>query len=328
MRYLPALFSAKEIFGNAKIPAGLKCLGWRCSDSEDSEPRHFVPKRHDEYVFRDDTIVSVVNFLNSPNGDALFLAGPTGSGKTSIVLEAAARLSWPVQEITCSERFESQDLIGTFVLMSDKPGAAPTMRFRYGVLPTAMREGHILLINEFDVASPGELAALNTVLEGGSLTIRETGGEVIKPHPMFRIIVTGNSVGQGDATGMYQGVVAQNLATMDRFRLIKVDYPDIAVEKSILSKAEPELPMKEVVVPMVKAARTIRKQFIDGEVPVTFSTRTLLRWANLIGVYKQLGYEKPVAKALDEALLNRVSDPAHVSAITESVRGSFPEVVF
>ncbi|MDV5469036.1 AAA family ATPase [Klebsiella pneumoniae] len=74
-----------------------------------------------------------------------------------------------------------------------------------------MREGHLLLINEVDLADPAELAGLNDVLEGRPLVIAQNGGEIIKPHPMFRVVVTGNSTGSGDASGLYQGVMMQNL---------------------------------------------------------------------------------------------------------------------
>jgi cobaltochelatase CobS len=91
----------------------------------------------------------------------------------------------------------------------------------FGPLAVAMREGHLLLINEVDLADPAELAGLNDVLEGRPLVITQNGGEIIKPHPMFRVVVTGNSTGSGDASGLYQGVMMQNLAAMDRYRFTK-----------------------------------------------------------------------------------------------------------
>ncbi|MDO6928722.1 AAA family ATPase, partial [Acinetobacter baumannii] len=87
--------------------------------------------------------------------------------------------------------------------------------FMYGPLAVAMREGHLLLINEVDLADPAELAGLNDVLEGRPLVIAQNGGEIIKPHPMCRVVVTVNSTGSGDASGLYKGVMMQNLAAMD-----------------------------------------------------------------------------------------------------------------
>lgn len=46
-----------------------------------------IPAKHDDYVFRRDVLRDVLAFLQKPNGDALYLSGPTGSGKTSVVMK-------------------------------------------------------------------------------------------------------------------------------------------------------------------------------------------------------------------------------------------------
>ena len=146
-----------------------------------------------------------------------------------------------------------------------------------------MREGHILLINEVDLADPAELAGLNDVLEGRPLVIAQNGGEIIKPHPMFRVMVTGNSTGSGDASGLYQGVMMQNIASMDRYRFIKVGYAEDIAELSILGRVTPNLP-ENIRNGMVRIANQVRKLFLgengeDGQLSITMSTRTLVRWA-------------------------------------------------
>ncbi|MFW8217024.1 AAA family ATPase, partial [Klebsiella pneumoniae] len=131
----------------------------------------------------------------------------------------------------------------------------------YGPLAVAMREGHLLLINEVDLADPAELAGLNDVLEGRPLVIAQNGGEIIKPHPMFRVVVTGNSTGSGDASGLYQGGMMQNLAAMDRYRFTKVGYADEEAELSILGRVTPKLP-ENVRKGMVRIANQVRKLFL------------------------------------------------------------------
>ncbi|NMR77876.1 AAA family ATPase, partial [Vibrio alginolyticus] len=145
----------------------------------------------------------------------------------------------PVHHITAHARKELTDLIGHHALVAEKPGQPPVMKFMYGPRAVAMREGHLLLINEVDLADPAELAGLNDVLEGRPLVIAQNGGEIIKPHPMFRVVVTGNSTGSGDASGLYQGVMMQNLAAMDRYRFTKVGYADEEAELSILGRVTP-----------------------------------------------------------------------------------------
>lgn len=95
---------------------------------------------------------------------------------------------------------ELSDLVGQFVLIEG------STRFVHGPLAVALREGHLLLLNEIDLMDPAELAGLNDVIEGHPLVIPQNGGEVIRPHPKFRVFATGNSAGAGDTTGLYPGV--------------------------------------------------------------------------------------------------------------------------
>ena len=271
-----------------------------------------VPPANPHYCFRKSSLYELLSFLVSPNGDALFITGPTGSGKTSLVLETAARLNYPVQSVTINGRMEFAELRGLFTVCSPSPGEAPQTVFKYGPLVNAMRYGHILLLNELDLADPAELAGLNDVLEGRPLIIAENGGEVIYPHPSFRVIATGNSSGCGDESGLYQGVITQNLACMDRFRFMKVDYAQAKVEKGITKRLFPDFPT-ETLDKMIQFANEIRKAFVGGReglnrTSITMSTRTLIRWVHLSTQLKNLpGVKNSLRYALDLALLNRAN---------------------
>ena len=58
-------------------------------------------------------------------------------------------------------------------------------------------------------------------------------GETVRPHGKFRLVATGNSAGGGDRSGLYPGVLRQNLALLDRFRLMEVGYPEPAEREAI-----------------------------------------------------------------------------------------------
>ena len=298
-----------EVFG---IDAGThECVAF----ADSSNPNPLIPIAHPEYVFNKDTVRDVLAFLYRPRRDALWLSGPTGSGKTSVILEIAARLNWPVVQITCHGSMEFAELRGQFVVESVKGSQTPVMRYRHGPLATAMKEGFILLINEIDLMDPAELAGLNDVLEGRPLVIAENAGEVIHPHENFRVIVTANSNGGGDATGLYQGIQNQNLAAMDRYRTLLVDYPTADTEKKILAKVAPQLPAA-LHQKMVKLAKEIRSAFIGadgirGNLSVTMSTRTLVRWAELTVDF--LGAPNAVKEALKPSLLNRCNADERVA---------------
>ena len=47
-----------------------------------------IPAKRD-YVFRKEPLRDVLAFLNVPNGDGLYITGPTGAGKTSLITQVA-----------------------------------------------------------------------------------------------------------------------------------------------------------------------------------------------------------------------------------------------
>lgn len=306
-----------DVFG-FNAPAGApQFLGYEPS----GDP--FVPNVSSGYKFRKEPLREVLAFLTEPSGDALYLTGATGTGKTSLITEVAGRLNWPVQQITAHGRMELTDLIGYMALVAENAGDTPVMKFNHGVLAKAMLHGHILLINEVDLADPAELAGLNDILEGRPLVITQNGGEIIKPHPMFRVVVTGNSVGTGDTTGLYQGVVQQNLAALDRYRFTRVDYPDEEVELEILA-SNTSVP-SVIAEGMVKVANEIRRLFVGDSntgqmLSVTMSTRTLLRWARLSVKFR--GAPNALHYALDQALLIR-TEPGESEAILRIAKDVF-----
>ena len=263
------------------VPTGNTIWGFQ-------NPCLYTPAIDPHYSFHESARDAAVWFMNKL--DPLYLYGPTGSGKTSLIKQLAARLNYPIFEVTGHGRLEFADLCGHISLHNG------TMRYEYGPLSLAMRYGGLFLINEVDLFSPEVAVGLNGVLEGAPLCLPENGGEVIHPHEMFRIACTGNTNGGGDDTGLYQGTGRMNLAWLDRFMLCEVNYPDAVVEKALLVKLHPALP-EHIVVKMVDFANEIRKQFIGASdsytdtIEVTLSTRTLLRWADLTLRFQPLAHQ-------------------------------------
>jgi cobaltochelatase CobS len=286
-----------------------------------------VPDVDENYEFSQGVLRDIFVFLAASNGDGLFLSGPTGCGKTSVLLQVAARLNWPVRRVNGHARLELHDLTGVMSLRATAEGGTAT-KFLHGPLARAMKEGSIFVLDEIDLIDPAIAAALNPILEGNPLVLTENGGEVIRPHPNFRFVATGNTAGLGDDSGLYAGAQTQNLAYMDRFLVVQCGYPSGEVENSILEKMFGEEINAAVRSKMVAVAALTRDQFIGcggtgATLSITFSTRTLIRWANLLLAYSRSPIQgSKLEYALDRALLMRAR-PHEREAVLQIARQIF-----
>jgi cobaltochelatase CobS len=309
-------FVVRDTFG-VEVPAEITVAGF-------AERSPFVPDVDPEYLFRRELLSDVLAWWTLGRQDGLYLTGPTGAGKSSLVLQVAARLNIAVQRVTAHGRLELPELIGHHTVLGGD------LLYVDGPLTTALRLGHLLLLDELDVLDPATAAGLNGIVEGAPLTIAENGGELVSRHPQFRFVATGNTAGSGDATGLYQGTLRQNLAFLDRFWLVAVDYPSPSEERQILARAAPQLP-ELVRDKLVEVAGEVRRLFLGqadagAGIEVTLSTRTLVRWAQLTWFFAGLATQgiSPLHHALDRALGFR-AEPETRTALHGLVQRVFGE---
>lgn len=283
-------------------------------------PGPFTPAVDLDYQFPRGLLSDLLAWLVCGH-EGLYLTGPTGSGKSSLVCQVAARLNYQLQRVTGHCRLELPDLFGHYTAIGGD------LFWQDGPLTIAMRHGHWFLLDEMDLLEPGVLAGLNSILDGAPLVIAENSGEVVPPHPNFRFIATGNTGGGGDASGLYQGTLRQNMAFMDRFWVVKVDYPLPREEENILARMVPHLP-EPIRTKMVQIAGQVRQLFTgkneEGpQIEVTMSTRTLVRWGRLAQFFWSMnGKVSPIAHALDRALGFR-AEPASRQVLHELIQREF-----
>ena len=80
---------AGEVFSNK--PSGTVVKGYE-------QPCAYTPPIDPEYVFQESSRDIIVWLLNP--GEPLYVFGPVGCGKTSCIKQLAARLNYPVFEVT------------------------------------------------------------------------------------------------------------------------------------------------------------------------------------------------------------------------------------
>ena len=259
----------------------VKAVGEKSIEEMVKEVKTSVGVNEVEYLMPQKERKIVLSSLK--RGKNVLLVGASGCGKSKMVLELAKQEGKIVSRLPLNGGCTDASFIGEKGLRVNEKGDSETF-FQYGILPTAMKNGNWLLLDELDFCQPEYLATLQAVFEGGNtpLTISDNGGEKIYPHKDFRIIATANTLGRGD-TNWYHGTNMLNIATLDRWTIITMDYTP--QENKLLEK----IVNSEIANKMVAVAKRIRNAIKIGELPdYVFSTRRLLHWAEAV---VDLGFE-------------------------------------
>ncbi|WP_158903424.1 AAA family ATPase [Burkholderia sp. L27(2015)] len=229
-------------------------------------PAYLFPERFDEII---EDIVE---------NRRIMLIGHTGSGKTSLIEQVAARAHYGV----IRSNMNGQTTIGDFVGFWTVKGGETV--WVDGVLPVAMRTGAWLIIDEIDFAEPAILAVLTAVLEtSGRLMLKEKGNEIVAPHPNFRLFATANAVGaMSQFRHLYQGSNLMNEAFLDRWRVYLIDYLSPQEEAQVLMQTLAPAMTMPMAHTLAAIAADCRAAFAREDLASAFSTRRLLDWAQLM----------------------------------------------
>lgn len=283
--------NAAALLPNAHIDLGLfdPLLAGKMYPAYGPEHR-LVPPMVSNYMFEMNLTKMLFAWFEQAT-EPLWLSGPQGSGKDSVVQQFAARLRVPALRITASAASTAQELIGTLGL---RDGATV---FQDGPVLSAYRHGYLLQISELTLMKQEEVASLNGVFERAPIVVTETG-EVVHAHPEFRLVVTDNTGGAGDRTGMFASRSVLDASVADRFWKLVVGYPAFSpstksgAEVQWLSRhvesAHPDMPeelRKGLAQSLAHIAFCIRERAqADDEqrLSVTLSLRTLARIAGFV----------------------------------------------
>ncbi|WP_354734611.1 MoxR family ATPase [Acinetobacter nosocomialis] len=261
--------TGKNALSGSGKPIPISCI-------ENSAFPEMVPEINDTYVWDVDELKDVMIALELNINP--YVWGHKGAGKSELAEQIAARTGRPFVRIQHTSNTEEAHIVGMWTVKNGETV------FEFGPLALAMKNGWMYLADEYDFAQPSVLSVYQAVLEGKPLMIKEADKEnrLIKPHPNFRFIATGNTNGSGDETGLYQGTNLQNSANYDRFGSV--------IYKSYMKKSDESLIIQKRVGlceedadKLVDFANLVRDQYAASKISDTISPRSLIN-AAMIGL--------------------------------------------
>jgi cobaltochelatase CobS len=234
----------------------------------------------------------------------VIVQGRHGTGKSTHIEQVAARLNWPLVRLNLDSHISRIDLIGKDAIVL-RDGKQVT-EYREGLLPWAYQRAVALVFDEYDAGRPDVMFVIQRVLEAeGRLTILDQN-KVMLPHPSFRIFATANTIGLGDASGLYHGTQQLNQAQLDRWNVVaRLDYLTENEEVDVVLSKAPWMGSEEgrqVLLQMVRTAEQTRIGFQAGDVSTLMSPRTVISWAHNYRLFHDLDY------AFETAFLNRCDE--------------------
>lgn len=284
-------------------------------------PHPHVPATIDGYIFRRPILFRLLRSIVA--GEGIWLKGHTGTGKTTLVQQVAARLNWPVMRVAMDSAIDRAELVGKDQLKSDGNGGTNS-NWQPGVIERSIPNGYMVIFDEIDAAHPNSLYTLQPVLERDQLTLLEDGGRIVPFHPMTRLIATGNTAGNGDESGLYPACRAMlSAATLDRFpEFIEVEYLSQDEEVKLI-RAQTGV-KAGIAQKIAKFATEMREAFVKREIPISFSPRRSLAFARAVEDYAAM---LPSAATEDEAVtlalhgkLIQATPEEHRARVTEIAR--------
>jgi nitric oxide reductase NorQ protein len=235
--------------------------------------KHLIPEQRfsEEYFSRKIEGVWDIDLLRYAKlaGNNILLFGPTGPGKTSLILAYGAVDKIAVVTVQCNGAIDPNTFWGGW----QPDPADPEGRRLIWVdseITEVIRQGGILYLDEVNFLPPKVAAVFHGLLDKRrQITIPEKGNEVIKAHSDLQVICAYNPD--------YEGTKPLNAAFKNRFKLkLRFDY-DEAVEKELIC-----IPV------MLDIAKKLRLAQKNGDLDTPVSTNMLVEFEELA---VDLGYE-------------------------------------
>ena len=235
-----------------------------------------------------------IMLLTSLLGNNAHLVGPTGSGKSTLVVHLARALKLPLFEFNFGSMLDPRtELLGTTQLRDGETVFVDAPFLKAIQVPNA-----VILLDEFNRCDGMFLNLLTPALVNDRcLEVPErTQGTHVKVAAGVSFFAVSNHGPE------YAHTVPLDRAVVDRFHAtIVVNYPPPAEEEKLLRQRFPSLPAADAAA-LVKLAETQRHLARQGEYKTYVSTRMLLAAAEIASYTGSLWW------AVEFAITNKLSD--------------------
>lgn len=231
-------------------------------------------------------------------GKNVLLKGPTGSGKTKLAETLAAYFKQPMHSINCSVDLDAEALLG-FKTIAQENGQN-TIEFIPGPVVKSMDMGHLLYIDEINMAKPETLPILNSVLDYRRMVFNPFTGEVVKAKNSFGVIA---AINEG-----YVGTVPLNEALKNRFVVMEVPYVQGDVLKHVLLN-ESNLKDHRLIDKFVMLSEDLITQVKNAQIPEeAASIRALIDTCDLATYL-------PPLRAIQRGIIDKLEEEREKAAI-------------
>ncbi|MFP3037875.1 MAG: AAA family ATPase, partial [Candidatus Hodgkinia cicadicola] len=239
----------------------------------------------------------------------VLIVGQHGTGKSTHIEQVCSRLNWACVRINMDSCLSRLELIGRESIAKNQ--GKPTIKFKYGLLPWAVKRPIALVLDDYDACKPETKFVLNKLLEtGGEISVPENG-KIIRPCSSFRMIATCNTL-----SGSYAGTYQENIAHLDRWSLV-ANAPDLDVcqELALAKQVIKTTKLRHPAVKIVELARLLRKLHAKGKLSMPLTIRGVLAWSELSIIFNSIG------EAFKYAYLNKC-----ILSERQIVRSKYSEV--
>ncbi len=156
----------------------------------------------------------------------LYVAGPAGTGKTTMAAQIAEALKLSFAHISCTAGMSEAHLLGRMLADGSYCGSEFVRTYE---------NGGVFLFDEVDAADPNTLLIINSALSNGAMSVpNRRDKQIAKRHKDFYAVCAANTWGVGSVE--YAGRNILDAAFLDRFAGSKllIDY-DEALELTLVN---------------------------------------------------------------------------------------------